>query len=130
MLAFDEIAVFQPFLAPHVDRVPPTELEILQWCLPHQFTYQSQFRLDQGRIFFLPSSPNLMFAGPQLDPRGVLLTMVGNANWVQVLRVSERALRCMLQRNQIPKDVIIRIGRRIRFRAAPLRAWIERGPST
>jgi predicted DNA-binding transcriptional regulator AlpA len=46
------------------------------------------------------------------------------------LSMSERALRCMLQRNQIPKDVIIRIGRRIRFRAAPLRAWIERGSST
>ena len=46
------------------------------------------------------------------------------------LSMSERALRCMLQRNQIPKAVIIRIGRRIRFRAAPLRAWIERGPST
>ena len=45
------------------------------------------------------------------------------------LSMSERALRCMLQRNQVPQDVIIRIGRRIRFRAGPLRAWIQRGVS-
>lgn len=47
----------------------------------------------------------------------------------QWLSMSERALRCMLQRNQLPKDVIVRIGRRIRFRAGPFRAWIQRGVS-
>lgn len=88
LVPIDELVLFQPFLAPHVEKVPPTEIEILEWCLPHEFVYQYQTRLDGGRIFILPSSPNVMFAGPQLDPRGVLLALAGNANWVQVLRVA------------------------------------------
>jgi predicted DNA-binding transcriptional regulator AlpA len=42
------------------------------------------------------------------------------------LSMSEQALRCMLRRNQIPNDVVVRIGRRVRFRSAALRAWVDR----
>lgn len=41
------------------------------------------------------------------------------------LSMTQEALRCMLRRNQVPAGVIVRIGRRIRFKPAALRAWIE-----
>jgi len=53
---------------------------------------------------------------PPVEP---LWTIRQASEW---LSMSERGLRCMLQRNQVPKDLIIRIGRRIRFRSSPLRA--------
>ena len=59
-----------------------------------------------------------------LPPAEPLWTIRQASEW---LSMSERALRCMLQRNQVPRDVIIRIGRRIRFRAGAMRAWIQRG---
>ncbi len=43
------------------------------------------------------------------------------------MSLSERALRAMLYRNQVPPEAIVRIGRRIRFRSDALRAWIARG---
>lgn len=42
------------------------------------------------------------------------------------LCMSERALRSMLYRDEIPKDAVVRIGRRIRFIPAALRGWIEK----
>ena len=43
------------------------------------------------------------------------------------LSVSEHALRCMLRRNQVPPEVVVRIGRRVRFRSDAVRAWIKSG---
>jgi predicted DNA-binding transcriptional regulator AlpA len=58
-----------------------------------------------------------------LPPAEPLWTIRQASAWMSM---SERALRCMLHRNQVPREVIIRIGRRIRFRADALRAWVQR----
>jgi excisionase family DNA binding protein len=42
------------------------------------------------------------------------------------LSLTEHAVRTMLRRNQLPAEAIVRIGRRIRFRSAELRAWLNR----
>ena len=43
------------------------------------------------------------------------------------LAVTEHALRCMLRRNQLPPEAVVRIGRRVRFRSEALRLWVKRG---
>ena len=58
-----------------------------------------------------------------LPPVDSLWTVRQTSTW---LCMSEQALRCMLRRNQIPEEAVIRIGRRVRFRPGPLRAWINR----
>ena len=59
-----------------------------------------------------------------LPPVEPLWTIRQASAWMSM---TERALRCMIHRDQVPRDVIVRIGRRIRFRAAALRAWVQRG---
>lgn len=41
------------------------------------------------------------------------------------LSVTEYALRGMLRRDQLPRESIFRMGRRIRFRSNALRAWVR-----
>ena len=57
---------------------------------------------------------------PSADP---LWTVRQTSAW---LSMTEQALRCMLRRGQIPAEVVVRIGRRVRFKPADLRAWIAR----
>jgi hypothetical protein len=40
------------------------------------------------------------------------------------LSMTEHAVRCMLRRRQVPEALIVRVGRRIRFKAQELRRWI------
>lgn len=42
-----------------------------------------------------------------------------------MLDVSSQALRSMVRRGQVPADAIVRIGTRVRFKAAAIAAWIE-----
>jgi predicted DNA-binding transcriptional regulator AlpA len=58
-----------------------------------------------------------------LPPVEPLWTIRQASSWMSM---TERALRCMLHRRQVPRDVMVRIGRRIRFRPSELRAWIQR----
>jgi len=39
------------------------------------------------------------------------------------LSMSELSLRTMLKRRQIPAEIVLKIGRRVRFRSDLLRAW-------
>ena len=39
------------------------------------------------------------------------------------LSVTELSLRTMLKRRQIPPEIILKLGRRVRFRSDLLRAW-------
>ena len=39
------------------------------------------------------------------------------------LSVTELSLRTMLKRRQIPPEIVLKIGRRVRFRSDLLRAW-------
>ena len=57
-------------------------------------------------------------------PQDGLWTVRQASAW---LAVSEHALRCMLRRNQLPQEAIVRIGRRVRFRSEALRLWVKRG---
>ncbi len=41
------------------------------------------------------------------------------------LSLTEHALRSMLRRDQLPREAIVRMGRRIRFRSNALRGWIR-----
>ncbi len=59
-----------------------------------------------------------------LPPAEPLWTIRQASAWMSM---TERALRCMLHRRQVPLEVIVRIGRRIRFRPSELRAWVQRG---
>ena len=58
-----------------------------------------------------------------LPPAEPLWTIRQASAWMSM---SDRALRCMLHRRQVPDELIVRIGRRIRFRPDALRAWIQR----
>lgn len=58
-----------------------------------------------------------------LAPADALWTVRQASAW---LSLTEHALRTMLRRNQLPAEAIVRIGRRIRFRSAELRAWLQR----
>lgn len=64
------------------------------------------------------STPSLLL------PADPLWTVRQASAW---LAVSEHALRCMLRRNQLPQEAIVRIGRRVRFRSEALRLWVKRG---
>lgn len=57
-------------------------------------------------------------------PQDGLWTVRQASAW---LSVSEHALRCMLRRNQLPQEAIVRIGRRVRFRSEALRLWVQHG---
>ena len=59
-----------------------------------------------------------------LPPADPLWTVRQAIAW---LAVSEHALRCMLRRNQLPSEAIVRIGRRVRFRSEAMRLWVKRG---
>ena len=39
------------------------------------------------------------------------------------LSVTEHSLRTMLKRREIPAEIILKLGRRVRFRSDLLRAW-------
>ena len=41
----------------------------------------------------------------------------------QWLSISEMSLRTMLKRRQIPAELVLKLGRRVRFRSDLLRAW-------
>jgi len=49
-----------------------------------------------------------------------LWTIPEAAEW---LSVTELSLRAMLKRRQIPSTVILKLGRRVRFRSDALREW-------
>jgi excisionase family DNA binding protein len=57
-----------------------------------------------------------------LPPTDPLWTVRQACAWMSL---TEHALRTMLRRNQLPAGAIVRIGRRIRFRSAELRAWLR-----
>ena len=59
-----------------------------------------------------------------ITPTDPLWTVRQASAW---LAVSEHALRCMLRRNQLPPEAIVRIGRRVRFRSEALRLWVKAG---
>jgi excisionase family DNA binding protein len=59
-----------------------------------------------------------------LDARTELWTMEELAEF---LRLSLNAVRKMIWRGQLPATSIVKIGRRVRLRAAVIRAWVERG---
>jgi predicted DNA-binding transcriptional regulator AlpA len=40
------------------------------------------------------------------------------------LSISELSVRTMLKRRQFPPDVVLKIGRRVRFRSDLLRQWV------
>jgi excisionase family DNA binding protein len=40
------------------------------------------------------------------------------------LSVTELSLRTMLKRREIPAEIIVKIGRRVRFRSDLLKAWV------
>ncbi len=40
------------------------------------------------------------------------------------LAVTELSLRTMLKRRQIPAEIIVKLGRRVRFRSDLLRDWV------
>lgn len=40
------------------------------------------------------------------------------------LSVTELSLRTMLKRREIPREIIVKIGRRVRFRSDLLRDWV------
>lgn len=40
------------------------------------------------------------------------------------LSVSELSLRTMLKRRQIPANIIVKLGRRVRFRSDLLKEWV------
>ncbi len=82
----DQLTVYQPFLAPHHEAAPGTAIEILRWCLPQQFQTQVGMRIEGHRATFSPTSPGVQVAVVQ-HPQGVLITPVGNANWVQIKRL-------------------------------------------
>src|SRR5262245_19071786 len=42
----------------------------------------------------------------------------------QFLKVTVKAVRCMLQRRVIPESCLLKIGRRVRFRPELLRTWV------
>jgi hypothetical protein len=85
-LRIDQLTVYQPFVNPPHEPVPGTPLEVLRWCLPHQFQAQVGLRIDGQRATFTPASPSTGIGIVQ-HPQGVLITPVGNANWVQVKRL-------------------------------------------
>lgn len=66
-------------------------------------------------------APETMRSAAMINERTRIRTPPTDA-W---LSMTQEALRCMLRRNQVPAGVIVRIGRRIRFKPAALRAWIE-----
>ena len=49
-----------------------------------------------------------------------LWTIKEASNW---LSLTEHAVRSMLKRRQFPPEVILKLGRRIRFRSNTLREW-------
>jgi excisionase family DNA binding protein len=58
-----------------------------------------------------------------LPPADPLWTIRQACAW---LSLTEHALRTMLRRNQLPAEAVVRLGRRIRFKSAKLRDWVER----
>jgi len=53
-------------------------------------------------------------------PKDGLWTVRQACEW---LSVSELSLRTMLKRREIPLEIIVRLGRRVRFRSDLLRDW-------
>lgn len=58
-----------------------------------------------------------------LPPVEPLWSVREAARW---LSVTELSLRTMLKRRQFPADVVLKLGRRVRFRSDLLRAWAIR----
>lgn len=61
-------------------------------------------------------------ATPPVQPEK-LWTVKQAADW---LSISEQSLRTMLKRRQIPRQAILKLGRRVRFRSDFLRDWALR----
>lgn len=59
------------------------------------------------------------------DPEEPLLTFAALA---KRLAVSEGSVRADYKRGRLPKEAVIRRGRRIRFHPARIRAWIDSLP--
>jgi hypothetical protein len=53
-------------------------------------------------------------------PKDGLWTVRQASEW---LSITELSLRTMLKRRQIPPDIILKLGRRVRFRSDLLREW-------
>jgi predicted DNA-binding transcriptional regulator AlpA len=55
-----------------------------------------------------------------LPPAEPLWSVREASRW---LSITELSLRTMLKRRQFPPDVVLKLGRRVRFRSDLLRAW-------
>lgn len=91
LVPIEKLTIFQPTLQSYEKPVPSTKADILKWCLPHEFRTEVTARMDGNRLFFLVDGPNTSLAPPAFSPQvgGFVLSVVGNANWVQVLKVGE-----------------------------------------
>ena len=60
---------------------------------------------------------------PRLLPTGQerLWTVKEASEW---LAVTEQALRSMLKRREVPREIVFKLGRRVRFRPDLLREWV------
>lgn len=56
-------------------------------------------------------------------PKDGLWTVRQACEW---LSVTELSLRTMLKRREIPLEIIVKLGRRVRFRSDLLRNWVLR----
>lgn len=54
-------------------------------------------------------------------PKDGLWTVRQACEW---LSVTEHSLRTMLKRREIPPEIILKLGRRVRFRSDLLREWV------
>jgi excisionase family DNA binding protein len=54
-------------------------------------------------------------------PQDALWTVRQASEW---LSITELSLRTMLKRRQVPADIIVKLGRRVRFRSDLLREWV------
>jgi excisionase family DNA binding protein len=54
-------------------------------------------------------------------PKDGLWTVRQTSEWMSV---TELSLRTMLKRREIPAPIIVKIGRRVRFRSDLLRDWV------
>ena len=58
-----------------------------------------------------------------------VLPLPQDARWTvrqasEWLSITELSLRTMLKRRQVPADIIVKLGRRVRFRSDLLREWV------
>lgn len=88
----DRLTTFQPFLNPLIHAPPAPGLDVVEWCLPKQFSTSGQTTFDPAvpsRVIFTTTDPNADF-NIETDPKGVHLRLTPRLNWVQVVRARNR----------------------------------------